>query len=98
MFENSKWYLYYLVEAMLKGRIDGDFFCTEIYVKFTKEHDVEFSPKESDILHRIENITKRFSDSEEDHLNFPGVFFTLSDLLNIVEVAADELGIKSRNP
>jgi hypothetical protein len=96
MFKKTKWYLYYLIDKMLKDEIDADFFCSEIYLYYAKDSEIlKLTDKESQAFSKIETVTSRFSSSELDHKNHPGIFYTKAQLLDTVKLAAAVLGINS---
>lgn len=89
MFEkNDKRRLYWLIKKYLEKTIDASTFCDEFYYSYSLEIcDDTLTKQEQKYFSELDTISSRFSESEEDHENYPGTYFTEKQLKNkIIEV------------
>ena len=78
MFEvNDRRRIYWLIDKYLDKKIDTLTFVEEYHNCFDIEVDVnDLSTDEKAVLCELSDISNRYSESDSDHRNYPGVYFT----------------------
>ncbi len=74
----------------LSGKINESTFCHEFYCSYDLELDHDTLMKdESKAFYELSEIAGRFSEFENDHKNYPGIYYTKEDLKQkIIETRA----------
>lgn len=90
--KTKKEYLYLIIKMYLAGRITATVFCDE----FHESYDIEvvpdsLSPTERQSFEELGHVAGRFSKFKEDHSEFPGVYYTESELRDAVLHAKEQL-------
>lgn len=86
--------LYWLIELLDTGKLGMDNFCNEFHI--TYDHNIDYdtlSEEERRVFRDIAYEAARFSEHEEDHLNYPGVYSTSTEVLEKVQCAIRLLNI-----
>ena len=78
---DDKHRLYQIIQQYLSKKIDASTFCDEFYYSYDLELDCDtLTSDENQAFDELSNITSRFSNFEEDHKKYPGVFYTELEL------------------
>ena len=73
--------LYQLVDMYLSGEINESIFCHEFYCSYDLELDYETLNQDEDkAFYELSEITIRFSESETDIKNYPGIYHTKEEV------------------
>lgn len=98
MFEkNDKKRVYWLLDQYLAGKIDARTFCDEFYYSYDLEiKRSSLSQLESKIFSNLSIVAGRFSEFEEDHINYPGTYFTEEELKNKVIETREALQLQNK--
>lgn len=79
--KTDKQRIYQLIDMYLSGKINESTFCHEFYCSYDLELDYDtLSKDEYKAFYELSEVASRFSESEEDHEKYPGVYFTKRDL------------------
>ncbi len=93
MFKKSdKRYLYWLIDQYLSGAFNASSFCAAYYDSLDLEVNPETLTKLEDVtFSELYTVASRFSDSAEDHKNYPGTYFTEDELRQKIIDTKNEL-------
>jgi hypothetical protein len=73
--------IYHLIDAYLSGDIDESKFCSEFHRSYDLELDYDtLSEGEYKAFSELGKVAGRFSEFEDDHKKYPGVYYTRRDL------------------
>lgn len=98
MFEkNDKKRVYWLIDQYLAGKIDAKTFCDEFYYSYDLEiKRSSLTQLESIAFSDLSIVAGRFSEFEEDHINYPGTYFTEEDLKKKVIETREVLQLQNK--
>jgi hypothetical protein len=98
MFEkNDKRRLYQLINMYLSGIITASVFCDEFYYSYSLEiNDENLSQMEQKYFSELEKMTDWFSEFENDHIKYPGLYCNELELRQKVIETKDKL--KNESP
>ena len=93
MFEKTdKRRLYWLIDQYLENNINAEIFHNEYYYCFSLELDYrQLTPLEERAFADLSKITGRFTHFEEDLINYPGVYYSETELKAKVKEVKDIL-------
>lgn len=84
--------LYWIIEMYLAGEIDSSIFEHEFYCTYNLElNSLKLTNKEYKAFHDLSEIVGRFSELEEDHKRYPGVYYTEVELREKVKETQGKL-------
>ncbi len=73
--------LWQLIQAYLNQKIDEVIFCRDFFLLYVHEIDFDdFDDFEQKILSELSVVAGRFSPYEEEHKDYPGVYYTKKEL------------------
>jgi len=79
--KNDKKTLYQLINFFLEGTIDAEYLCNEYYKSFDLEINInDFSNEELTAFTDLSFIVSRYSNSNEDIIDYPNTYFNEIDL------------------
>ena len=77
---SDKEQLYYLIEHYLKGSYTATDFESQFHVIYREMDYNMLSAEEDKLMGELWDIGSRCSPYEEDHINFPGMYYTEKEL------------------
>lgn len=81
----------------LTGTITAPVFCDEFYYSYSLEiGDDDLTELEQETFSELDKISSRFSEFEEDHIKYPGGFYTEAELLQKILETKEKL--KKQSP
>ena len=90
--KNDKKRLYWLIKQYLSGKMDSNTFCDEYYYCYDLELDHEsLSETERKVFKELSFVSGRFSPYKGDIEQYPGVYFTSTELWEKVQEAQEKL-------
>lgn len=90
--KNDKRRLYQLMDMFLEGTISASVFCDEFYYCYDLELDYDtLTSLEYSIFSELGIICGRFSEFEEDHIQYPKGFYTIEDVRNKILETKEKL-------
>ena len=94
--KNDKRRLYQLIDKFLEREISTPVFCDEFYYCFDLELDyATLTSLEYSTFSELGTVCGRFSEYEEDHIQYPTVFYTEEELRSKVLETRENLFSKS---
>lgn len=83
--KNTPEYIYSLMEQFINGDISARKFCDLFYESFGLEMDLSLlSGNERKEFERLSEVSSRFSEFDEDRVNFPNAYSDENELLERV--------------
>ena len=90
--------IYELINMYLTGNIDEKNFCDDFVPTYDQELDYDtLTEKEHEAFSDLGKIASRFSDFEEDLANYPGIYYTKSEVRKKIIETKEKLKINFDN-
>ncbi|MBS4169096.1 hypothetical protein [Parachlamydia sp. AcF125] len=85
--------IYALIDLYLSGNIDEPKFCEEFHSSYNLELDYDsLTDEEQEAFASLGEVTGRFSEFAEDHLKYPGIYYTKEELRRQISETRKKLG------
>ncbi|MCL2851743.1 MAG: hypothetical protein FWE20_01725 [Defluviitaleaceae bacterium] len=82
---NGRERLFYLVDSYINEKFNSYTFESIFHVLYRDEWGTDLSKEERELMGHIFDIGSRFSPNEEDHKNYPGMYYTEQELRAVAD-------------